>query len=106
MRTRFFGAVLSALLTMPALAQQTDRPAEIGGHPNLNGIWQALNSAYWNLEAHSAEAIDEFWPMGAIAAIPAGNSVVRGSKIPYLPAALALRDQNKANWPAADPEAK
>jgi hypothetical protein len=106
MRTRFFSAILMASLMTPALAQQADRPAELGGHPNLNGIWQALNSAYWNLEAHSAEAIDEFWPMGAIAAIPAGKSVVRDGKIPYLPEALALRDQNKANWPAADPEAK
>jgi hypothetical protein len=106
MRTRFLSVILMASFIMPALAQQADRPDRIGDHPNLNGIWQAINSAYWNLEAHSAEALDEFWPMGAIAAIPAGKSVVRGGKIPYLPEALAIRDQNKANWPAADPEAK
>ena len=33
-----------------------DRPARIAGHPNFNGIWQAMNTAYWNLESHSAEA--------------------------------------------------
>lgn len=76
------------------------------GRPNLNGIWQALNTAYWNLEAHPAEALDDFWQLGAVAAIPAGRSVVREGRIPYLPEALAKRDQNRATWPAEDPEAK
>lgn len=107
MRSRFLSTLLLLVaMIAPALAQQAERPDTIGGHPNLNGVWQALNSAYWNLEAHSAEALDEFWPMGAIAAIPAGKSVIRGGKIPYLPEALALRDQHRANWPGADPEAK
>jgi hypothetical protein len=92
---------------LPAAAQQLERPETIGGRPNLNGVWQALNSAYWNLEAHSAEALDDFWKMGAIAAIPAGKSALRGGgKIPYLPAALQKRDMNRANWTALDPEAK
>jgi hypothetical protein len=65
-----------------------------------------LNMAYWNLEGHNAEALDNFWPMGAIAAIPAGKSVVRGGTIPYLPEALEQRKKNRANWPASDPEAK
>ncbi|MES2626530.1 MAG: hypothetical protein V4628_14695 [Pseudomonadota bacterium] len=110
MRIQVTGAVFLATLIQSALIQpaiaQPARPDTIGGHPNLNGIWQAMNSAYWNLEAHSAEALDEFWPMGAIAAIPAGKSVIEGEKIPYLPAALAVRDENRANWPEADPEAK
>ncbi|MDY6982711.1 MAG: hypothetical protein SV422_06465 [Pseudomonadota bacterium] len=77
------------------------------GHPDFNGIWQAANTANWNLEAHSAEALDAFWRLGAIAAIPAGRSVVRGGgAIPYLPAALQKRTENRAAWPAADPEAK
>jgi hypothetical protein len=76
------------------------------GHPDLNGIWQAANTANWDLEAHSAQALDEFWQLGAIAAIPAGRSVVHGGHIPYLPAARLKRDENRAAWPAADPEAK
>jgi len=86
--------------------QQTNRPARIAGHPNVNGIWQAMNSAYWNLEDHSAEGLKEFWALGAIAAIPAGRSVVRGGMIPYKPEALAKRNDNRAKWPAADPEAR
>jgi len=82
------------------------RPVRISGHPNFNGIWQALNTANWNLESHSAEALNDFWQLGAIAAIPAGQSVVRGGTIPYTPEALAKRNENRAKWPAADPEAK
>jgi hypothetical protein len=85
---------------------QPDRAARIAGRPNFNGIWQALNTAYWNLENHPAEALNEFWQLGAIAAIPAGRSVVRGGTIPYRPEALARRNENRAQWPAADPEAK
>jgi hypothetical protein len=93
-------------LAANACAQQAERVARIDGKPNLNGIWQALNSAYWNLEGHSAEALDEFWPLGTIAAIPAGRNVVEGGSIPYLPEALAKRDAYRAGWPASDPEAK
>lgn len=100
-------AVLSlCILVQPALAQQRSRPARIAGKPNLNGIWQALNTAHWNLEGHSAEALGEFWKLGAFGAIPAGNSVVVGGKIPYLPEALAKRDENRGGWPASDPVAK
>ena len=90
----------------PAFAQQRERLERIGGKPNLNGIWQALNEANWNIEGHSARGLDEFWQLGAIAAIPAGQSVVVGGEIPYLPEALAKREENRAGWPADDPEAK
>src|SRR5438477_5610547 len=114
MRNRLIAALMTAaaILWTVSAAQaqpQLDRPARISGHPNFNGVWQALNTAYWNLEAHSAEAppgSKDFWQLGAIAAIPAGRSVVRGGTIPYLPEALKKRNENRANWPAADPEAK
>jgi hypothetical protein len=95
------------ILAQPAFAQERGRPERIGGKPNLNGIWQAVNEAHWNLEGHSAEALGEFsQKMGAIAAIPAGQSVVVSGQIPYLPEALAKRAENRAGWPASDPEAK
>ena len=106
MRNRFLCAVLFAALLSAAQAQQAQRPATIGGHPNFNGVWQALNGAYWNLEAHSAAPLDAFWGLGAIASIPAGKSLVREGTIPYLPAALEQRNKNRATWPADDPEAK
>jgi hypothetical protein len=114
MRNRSIVALMmaTAILSTASAARaqpQLDRAERISGHPNLNGVWQALNTAYWNLEAHSAEQLprsENFWQLGAIAAIPAGRCVVRGGTIPYLPDALAKRNENRANWPAADPEAK
>jgi hypothetical protein len=111
MRNRFIGAIVTAVAIMLAAsgagAQDLDRPERVDGRPNLNGVWKAINSANWNLEGHSAEGLDEVWQLGAIGAVPAGQSVVRGGgPIPYLPDALATRDANGANWPAQDPEAK
>ena len=96
----------AALVVAAGAAEaQTAQPKRIGGHPNLNGIWQAMNSANWNLEAHAATPLDQFWRLGAIGAVPAGQSVVKEGKIPYKPDALAKRDENRANWPKTDPEA-
>ncbi len=81
------------------------RVARIAGKPNMNGIWQSIGTANWNLEDHSASAT-AFWQLGAIGAIPAGQSVVEGGTIPYLPAALKQREANRAGWPKSDPEAK
>jgi hypothetical protein len=99
-------SVVDAQPRQEAGPQGPDRPARVYGHPNFNGIWQALNTAYWNLEDHSAEGLKDIWQLGAIAAIPAGQTVVRGGTIPYTPEALAKRNDNRAKWPAADPEAK
>jgi hypothetical protein len=99
-------AALCACVTPIDMLAAEAGPPTIDGHPDLNGIWQAANTANWNLEAHPAEALDAFWQLGAIAAIPAGRSVVRGGTIPYLPAALEKRAENRAAWPQADPEAK
>lgn len=104
-RAPYVATVLLSLGLVTGAAAQT-QPERIAGRPNLNGVWQALGTAHWNLEGHAAEALPEFWRLGAIGAIPAGRSVVVGGKIPYRPEALAQRDANRAGWPAADPEAK
>jgi hypothetical protein len=84
-----------------------ERLERISGRPNLNGVWQAVNTANWNLEGQAAQAISEFSAkLGALWAVPPGKSVVRGGTIPYLPRALERREQNRANWPAEDTEAK
>lgn len=91
-----------------AQAQQLTHAATMSGHPNLNGIWQALNTAYWNVEGHSVDGFPkEFGLLGAIGIIPAGQSVLKGGgTIPYLPEALQKRNENRSKWPEADPEAK
>ena len=87
--------------------EKVQRPARVNGHPNLSGVWQAVNSANWNLEGQEAQGIDEFSPkLGALFAVPAGQSVVRGGTIPYLPRALEQRDRNRAGPRSEDTEAK
>lgn len=78
-------------------------PRTSDGHPNLNGIWQAMNTANWDLEAHAARQ-GLVLELGAVGAEPGGLSVVEGGTIPYLPAALAQRKENFQNRLKADPE--
>ena len=49
----------------PAAAQFT-RLAD--GKPNLNGVWQAINTANWDIEAHNADAGPHNAIMGAASA--------------------------------------
>jgi hypothetical protein len=80
-------------------------PRAADGHADLNGIWEALNTANWNLQDHPAYA-GPMWETGAIGAVPAGQGVVEGNDIPYLPAALAQKKKNFDNRRTDDPEAK
>jgi hypothetical protein len=99
--------LLAATLLLSAAHAQTAyrAPRTADGKPDLNGIWQAMNTANWNLEDHSA-APGPMWQNGAIGATPPGANVVEGGTIPYLPAALEKRKQNYANRLTLDPEAK
>lgn len=67
------------------------------GRPDLSGIWQALTTANWNIEAHSAEAGPRPEIMGAWGAQPGGLGIVEGGTIPYKPEALAGRDEKFKN---------
>ena len=46
-------AVSSIRMTGQSSAHDARMP---DGKPNLNGIWQAMNSANWDLQAHEAKA--------------------------------------------------
>src|SRR5215217_5435170 len=78
-------AVMHAQTPAPAAAYRAPRTKD--GKPNLNGIWQALNDANWDIEAHSA-APGPLWQLGAQFALPPGAGVVDGGAIPYKPEAL------------------
>ena len=100
-------AMAIVCLTSDALGQDSEyaAPRLADGRPDLNGIWQALNEANWNLEPHAASA-SVLVELGAQYAVPPGFGVVDGGEIPYLPAALAQRDENFANRLERDPEVK
>ena len=95
------------LALAPAMRAQAYRaPRNAEGHPDLNGVWEALNTANWDLQDHSAGP-GTMWETGAIGAIPAGQTVVEGDGvIPYLPAALEKKKHNFENRRTDDPEAK
>ncbi len=95
------------LAALPAAAQGPSYRAPRGpdGHADLNGVWQALNTANWDLQDHSPQQ-GPLWQLGAIGAEPAGQSVVEGGMIPYKPEALAKKKQNWDNRRTNDPEAK
>ncbi len=80
-------------------------PRTASGKPDLNGIWQVLNTANWDIQGHAAAA-GPLPQLGAIGAIPPGLGVVEGDELPYLPAAAAKKKANFANRWTADPEVK
>src|SRR4026208_1391891 len=107
MRNRFRGTILlgvlaclvlivqAVLLAQPqgAAAPAYRAPRTADGKPNLSGIWQSMNEANWNIEAHSAD-FPRVNALGAVDAMPPGAGIVEGGSIPYLPAALAKKKEN------------
>jgi len=71
----------------------------------MNGIWQAINTANWDLQAHSAQR-GPIVALGADFAEPGGLSVVEGGEIPYKPEALAKKKENYDKRWTDDPEIK
>ena len=80
-------------------------PRAADGHPDLTGIWQAVNTANWDLQDHPAHQ-GPVTALGASFSVPAGAGVVEGNEIPYQPWAAAKKKQNGDNWVALDPEIK
>ena len=80
---------------VPALAQSSTTaksgiaagPRRLAdGKPDLNGIWQSLNTANWDIQGHTA-APGPIAALGAAFFVPSGLGVVEGEEIPYTPAA-------------------
>src|SRR5262245_60037733 len=80
-------------------------PRAADGKPDLSGIWQAVNTAHWDLQDHSARQ-GPVVALGAAFSIPAGKGVVEGNEIPYQAWAAAKKKENAANWLKLDPEIK
>ena len=100
-------AVAAFSLTALPLAGQARAyraPRTADGKPNLNGIWQSLTEAYWDIEAHSA-APGLILELGASNASAGGLGIVEG-QLPYTPQALAKKKENYANRIKLDPEIK
>ncbi len=104
-----------------SMAQQAPyrAPRADGGHPDLNGIWQTMNEADYDLEAHVAKPAmalrqgpygsvpaGPVLALGAVGAVPPSLGVVEGGEIPYKPEMLVRKKENQENWLTRDPEIK
>ena len=98
-------AILSTVVPMSGQSQSAATARTADGKPDFTGIWQAMNTANWDLQAHAASR-GPVIALGAAFSVPAGPGVVDGNEIPYLPAAAAKKKENAENWLARDPEIK
>jgi hypothetical protein len=101
----FISQVYSFAQAPPAAVPGYRAPRTADGKPNLNGIWQALNEANWDLEPHAA-AQGPVLALGAQFSVQPGTGVVEGGTIPYKPEALAQKKKNYVNRLKDDPEIK
>jgi hypothetical protein len=112
-RTIHHATVLAIVLAIPLSAQR------IAGKPDLNGIWQALNEANYDLQPHNARPAMAVRPgpygpvpaapvlaLGAVGSVPPSLGIVEGGEIPYTQEALAKKKENQDNWLTRDPEIK
>jgi hypothetical protein len=104
------GLVLIAVAAAPFIARapapvpvQDPLPRLRTGQPDLQGIWQVMNTAAWDIQDHSGGV---FPGLPARFAQPAGVGVVDGNELPYQPWALAKRKENFDARATADPEAQ
>ena len=92
----------------PAGQAQYRAPRTADGKPNLNGIWQTMTNANYDIEAHSAMGAPAAMAqqIGTLGAIPPGVGIVEGGELPYKPEALAKKKENFEKRFTEDPEAK
>jgi len=97
MRRWLVASLVLVIATVAALAlfRDADRPPALPrtpeGRPNLNGVWQVLNTASWDIQDHHAQL-----------GVPPGQGVVEGNEIPYQPWAAAKKLENVKNRRTAD----
>ena len=116
-------AVLFSLINQsaaPASAAGPDISGRIAGKPDFNGIWEANNTANWDLQTHQARPMvgqpgltpnsvvlaAPVVALGSLGWVPGGLGVVEGEEIPYQPWAAARKKENLEHWIDRDPEIK
>ena len=112
--SRFIAGQAPALLGTVGFPANYKPPRTADGKPDVNGIWQALNTANWDVQDHPASKGISPEIVGVYGAQPGGLGIVEGNEIPYQPWALAKKKENfekrlvsdPANRSVGDPETK
>jgi hypothetical protein len=141
MRAEFKGAIIATAVAAVVavlwarLSPETRQPEPYraprtaDGRPDLSGIWQALNTANYDIQAHDARPALALIPaptrtgapgigratptalpspavraLGAVGGVPGGDGVVEGNEIPYQPWAARKKKENAERWLERDPE--
>jgi hypothetical protein len=117
-------AVAAAAFAAGSLAPLTGQSRtggipRLNGKPDLNGLWQAVNSANYDIQAHTAKAALQMRPgpivpipakevlaLGAVGSVPSGAGVVEGDELPYTAEGLKKKQENQEQWLTRDPEIK
>src|SRR5262245_41775188 len=86
----------------PASSYRAPRSRNGDGKPDVSGIWQAINTANWDLQDHGPSK-GPLYQLGAMFSVPPGRGVVEGNEIPYKPDALERKKHNFATRIATDP---
>src|SRR5205809_5822767 len=114
---RYWRTVLAIAVTMVAATAvlfplvQT-APGRTAGKPDFNGIWQANNTANWDIQTHEARPMvgqpgllpnsvvlaAPVLGLGAVGWFPPGQGVVEGEEVSYLQWAAARKMENLENW--------
>src|SRR2546422_3531104 len=102
MKQRIIAFLWVFVLPLAAQTPAYRAPRAPDGKPDLNGIWQALNEANYDIEMHGARPALALQPapygsvpaaavlrLGAVGAVPPGVGVVEGGALPHRPEALA-----------------
>src|SRR6266481_9699166 len=86
--------LLFAVMPVAGQAPAYKAPRTADGKPNLNGIWQVLDTSInWDIQGHAAKA-GPVSALGAAYSVPPGIGVVESGEIPYLLAALSKKKEN------------
>ena len=125
------GAVWAQVRSTSRQSERYQPPHTADGKPDLSGVWQALNTANYDIQSHPARPALALIPapprtgvpglvratptdlpapavrsLGAVGGVPAGEGVVEGNEIPYQSWAAARKKENFEHWLERDPEIK
>jgi hypothetical protein len=120
LRSTFRSGAVVVFFAVGAWGADASGINRIAGKPDFSGIWQANNTANWDLQNHSARpmvAQPGFTPgsvvlaapvvaLGSLGWVPSGLGIVEGDEIPYKPWAAQRKKENLEHWLDRDPEIK